>query len=79
MTQKQNKPTKYFKISEQLWLIISIGAVAWAIVIAFTDSFRAAKVYFILSAIAIVYYFVKRMVRKRIEKRYEEGKQNNHQ
>ena len=73
MENKNNsKPAKNFKASEKLWLSIAIAAVAWSFYIMLTDSFQASKGYFIISSIAVVYYFVKRFFRKRVEKQYEE-------
>lgn len=72
--EQNNTPgrAKYFKASERLWLFIAIASVSWACYIAFADSFQQSKGYFIISSIAVVYYFVKRFFRKRVEKQYEE-------
>ena len=73
MSQQNNPtPSKYFKASERLWFFLSLASLTWAFVILFTDSFQAAKGYFVISAVVIFYFFVKRFFRRRIERQYEE-------
>lgn len=73
MEQNNNpQPSKYFKVSERLWLFLSIASLIWSFTILLTDSFQAAKGYFVLSAVVVLYYFVKLFFRKRVEKQYKE-------
>jgi membrane protein DedA with SNARE-associated domain len=73
MTKKKNNQSQpafqtVNKISEMVWLSISIVTFIFTVVIFIRDGAETASAYLIIVLIAFSYYLLRRWLRKRVEK-----------